>query len=276
MVRYYLDNCFSTQNAQKFVDLYSTSYYLGQPKIVKNARQSSKYVEDKMDELLTRIYQHGKITAEDVIHIMAWKMGRIKHAESKNSFVYYKGWNENINTASINSLSDEDLRSLTVKLPSRKKGEKTFEFRIGELSWYITNHYDELRDEAENNPQAFLNRNDIRSIKGIGPIYHITLLYFLSGGKYQIYDKFAMMALHAIKKHIKPGCDVEYKELCSTDDVMNNEDTNPYGYSEYRTGLEEVFGEGYQYKNNRPDRSVDRALWVYGHYFKAVTPRKLK
>lgn len=87
-----------------------------------------------------------------------------------------------------------------------------------------------------------------------GAVYMINLLFFLSGGEWPIYDRFAHKAAKALfmEKHpnqiyVGPAPSKE-KEA----DVVNM-------YSEYIWFLEKLFG------NKSIGRKIDRALWVYGH-----------
>ena len=124
----------------------------------------------------------------------------------------------------------------------------------------------------DNNEQArqFLKR--ISEIAGLGSTYMITLLFFASNGKFPIYDKFAHMALCAIKEGVIPHENIKtYKILPDKSGGYWN------AYEEYRKLLKEV-ADGYEYKGFSDDnRKLDRALWVYGHMFKEkVIERRLK
>lgn len=95
---------------------------------------------------------------------------------------------------------------------------------------------------------------------GIGPVYAITLLFFLSKGRYPIYDKYAHIALKVILERM------DYKEVV-TDKALNREfhnGTKKYldDYKTYIEKLESIFGKEYA-----TDRRIDQALWAYGHLF---------
>ena len=81
------------------------------------------------------------------------------------------------------------------------------------------------------------------------------------------YDGFNSEALNAINKGIMPGGGIEYRELPSVKALLNNDDP-VFGYQRYIDLLYSTFGEEYLIKNGQPCRDVDRALWVYGHFFK--------
>lgn len=82
----------------------------------------------------------------------------------------------------------------------------------------------------------------------------ITLIYFLSGGKYPIYDKFAHIAVKALYMNENP------KDIfVGGAPGKGNMDQAIGMYKEYCWLLKQVFGK-YDI-----DRELDRALWVYGH-----------
>ena len=95
---------------------------------------------------------------------------------------------------------------------------------------------------------------------GVGTVYLITLLFFLSHGKYPIYDRFAMNSLMAIENDVAPEpntipelpakWDRGFATLCDRE------------YGEY---IDKLNSLGMDYKS---DRRIDRALWVYGHGIK--------
>lgn len=134
-------------------------------------------------------------------------------------------------------------------------------FEINGLVNYIGKNIDELQTDIINDPQLALNKIAEHSPGDIGTVYIITLLYFISKGRYPIYDRFAAIPLEAIKQDKKPGDIIKYKELPSIKDrkfrcLMKN------GMAEYMKRLETFLGADY-WKN----QDVDRVLWVYGHYF---------
>lgn len=98
---------------------------------------------------------------------------------------------------------------------------------------------------------------------GIGPVYAITIIYFMSKGKYPIYDKFAHIAL------LKLAARTDYKALISDRDrhkVFHDDSTNIGriidDYLRYIGLLRECFSDEWE-----KTRDIDRALWTYGHLF---------
>ena len=222
---------------QEFITMYGNSYYTDQPKYVSRATQSSRFTENEIDRLLS----DGIKKPIDVVHILAWKLGKIKHKESDSTFVYAKDWKyaEQYNVFRYKKVFD-----------------------IKKISEYIETYICELEAEAKNNPQKVLCELRDLNVDGIGTVYLITLLYFISRGEYPIYDRFAMMSVQAILNNQKPGDIVIVKELpeksSSKFNCVFEERMNPY-----IENLKAIFGEAY-----KETRDIDRALWVYGHCFR--------
>ena len=101
---------------------------------------------------------------------------------------------------------------------------------------------------------------------GLGPVYLITLLYFVTSSRYPgacpIYDRFAMRALLAIKDNKEIDSSVKCGELPDKDSKEFSEITDKR-MNNYINLLKCIFGDTYTY-----NRDIDRALWVYGHLFK--------
>lgn len=98
--------------------------------------------------------------------------------------------------------------------------------------------------------------NAAAQIKGLGPIFTTTLLFFKSQMRYPIVDKFAYVALNAIMKEDKITVPQEYH-------YQPNPEMFWKKYEDYQKDLNTVFGKAYQ-----TDRTIDQALWAYGHMFK--------
>ena len=192
---------------KQFISLYNDSYYIDyvdytdhkgnkrkirKKNYVPGLNQSSRFVEAKIDKLL----KEGIKSKLDVVHILAWKVGRIAHLGSESKFAYTDDW--------------ANAEEFEVTLRKNK-------FDIKKMVDYIVSNIKALEEKAANDPQGVLC--DLESVRavGFGPVYLITLLYFISRGKYPIYDRFAMMAVDAIIAGTKPGNTVVYCELPSKD-----------------------------------------------------------
>lgn len=221
----------------EFIDLYSKSYYLGASRPVKGITQNSYYAEKEIDTLLKR----GIETKKDVMHILAWKTGKIRHKDSneKKTWVFHRGY--------------ENTEAGRMKL---RNGEIDF----NDFAEYIVENKVELEKSVLLQPQEVLNDLKGEAPSGVGTVYLITILYFLSRGEYPIYDKFAKIAVDAIMRGSRPGEYVEYNELPDKNNEKFNSVMNEL--ISFKTDIETIFGKEYT-----KSRDVDRALWVYGHSF---------
>lgn len=149
-----------------------------------------------------------------------------------------------------------------------KIGAKTFDKDKGTVTnqWKTINSkevYEKITKCKKDDAIALMNT--LRQCKGIGAVYAITILFFLSAGNYPIYDRFAHIALKEIgdlKAFNETISDKELKEEINVDSVKNDKIFD--GYSKYYIKrLNDIFGEN-EYKNNR---KIDQALWAYGHLF---------
>ena len=112
----------------EFVEKYGNSYYRGCLRCIPRVGQSSRFVEDHIDTLL----KNGIQKPLDVVHILAWKIGKIKHSESQDSFVYADDW--------------KNAEQFVAYRYNRK-------FDIQTISEYIANNITQLEKNAENHPQ---------------------------------------------------------------------------------------------------------------------------
>lgn len=98
----------------------------------------------------------------------------------------------------------------------------------------------------------------------IGPVYAITLLYFLSKGDYPIYDQFAHIAIKVIVEERPFASLVTGKELRKEFNPDYRDPGKIFAHYKkyYIDRLADVFGDAY-----KKDRDIDRALWAYGHLF---------
>ena len=273
MIEFYAFQKINGMNPEdQFIDQYESSYYLdyGDPghkcQLAPNAAPSSKYVEDEIE----RILKSGINCRRDVIHILAWKLGKIRHKESKARFEYTDDWSKLLEYEGNNA--PEIPRDMCVRYYSKEEN-----FRIGEIAATIVDNLESLHECVllgwKETLKMLDSLIDHEKFERMGVVYLITLMYFLSKGKYPIYDIRAMVAVKAIENGAQPGADIEYKELTSVNDTLL--DTSEHSYQEYQNCLERIFGKGYQYDNNQnPRRNYDRALWVYGHYFNPIKPLK--
>lgn len=229
---------FRPGSRDEFIACYADMYYCGGTPVVPDAKPNSRYVEDEIDALLKR----GIQTTTDVTHILAWKFGKIDHGGSdrNESFCYREDWK-----------NAEDLKDASYWGHS---------FDLESVATFIVDNIVSLEEMAKDDPQGVLDR--LKNFKWIGPVHTIALLYFISRGRYPIYDEFAKRGLDAIVSGVEPGVTVAY--VAPPDKTSKKFDTvvedvlNPF-----TSDLDAVFSDAW-----RESRDVDRALWVYGHLFK--------
>lgn len=226
---------------QEFVDYYSSGYFIGEDNKIKGISyaQSSEFAEQKVMKIKDTHFS----SYIDLARVMAWKIGKIKQKESeeKKEIIYANDW---INCESEN--------------PKRYKKE----FHLTKLSDYILENINDLEETANTNPQECLRLLRNINVKGIGSVYLITLLFFLSHGKKPIYDRFAMAALLANEEDKLP----HKHQKISVNDLPGKWDKSfAFIYeNEYGDYIKKLDALEYDYVNNR---NLDQALWVYGHAF---------
>lgn len=249
---------------EDFVNYFSDSYYLGNEKRVHSAQQSSKSIEKEIERLL----KCGIKSKADIIHILAWKMNGINHAESERAskeagkprFIYKTynkpcvRWNENEKCGPLEAVH--------------------WGRQIVNLQPFVDFIFDNINENRWDNQQPQTILNELNSclnnnnVKYIGTVYLITLLYFISKGKYPIYDRFAMLAINRIcaqynnRNHMQYNGLPERSNASEFSTLMTNSQ-----YVNYLQDLRKLFfNEHYQFGDCiEKERDVDRALWVYGH-----------
>lgn len=114
---------------------------------------------------------------------------------------------------------------------------------------------------------------DLITFRGIGPVYAITILYFVTKGQYPIYDKFAHIALKVIDESFEYGSVITDQELRKEFNSGVNDIDKLYScYSKYYINrLTSIFGGEYI-----TNRDIDRALWAYGHLFNSTKSNNKK
>ena len=242
-------NKISDDSISQFLDIYESVYYY------EAGFAAEKEIED--------ILLNGISGQEDVFKILAWKIGGVdKNTSNKKGSLQYK-----------------DSWSFQDRVGKYRGGEiklKDYLKRFNGDSLY------ELKACADN-PDKALSKLAKKAPKGLGPVYIITLFYFLTQGKkYPIYDKYAHAALKAI---------LSDKEIHLGDEVIDNSikrefpsknDSDKFGkevmkengkYREYMKLIDEFTektGIPYYATETETNRRVDRALWAYGHLFREV------
>lgn len=214
-------------NKEEFISLYNDIYFMNNN---VNAEKSIEYILRRKNETLDK---------NDIKKILAWKLGKIKRKQTLS----------NVDEFPYNS-NPED--------PEFWKIRNGKIIDIESLFNYLKQN--PLDDEAD--IKLYIN-NLVKNNYGIGYVYAITLLYFVSKGKYPIYDRFAMIAIKAIEEEKMPGEIISYSEL--SENFMSEK--NKCSYKTYTNLIEDHFNDEFKKDIKNRTRFVDRALWTYGHLF---------
>jgi hypothetical protein len=170
---------------QQWLDTYEPRYFLDGPK--GNPRnRTSRFVESKVCALLT---QAAHLSLPDLVLAMAWKIGLINHrlSEATQGIEYRQDW--------------------PTKLTAKTQfGTLDFSTSIP----YLAENMPTIAQISRVNPRYLYDLTP--RPKGFGHVYILTVLFFATGGRYPIYDKYAHVATLAISQDLAPGAYVNYRE----------------------------------------------------------------
>jgi hypothetical protein len=222
---------------KSWVEIYEPYYFLGEHKLGRkiNARnQSSHFVEDEVCSLLAKAVPLSK---NDLVQIMAWKLGLIDHSKSEKArtILCRQNW----------------PATLTAKLQFR-----TLDFSVS-LPTLAASMPAILNELRRNNPQYLFNMTP--QLPGFGNVFILTVLFFVSQGMYPINDKYAHVAAIAIHEGLRPGSRVRYRGIQKWRDYED--------YVKLLRSVSEVWPQDPGQPSVLISRPLDRALWVYGHFF---------
>lgn len=224
LLRFYLPDGITEISKDNFIDFYSQLYYW----------KNSKFVEQRILDILVKgiNYIDEKNFIDDIFIIMAWKTGHIKHKKSENKecIEFYSQWNQDNHEMVFHKKNTVNCSEICKLIMDYRK------------------------DNKEKNIKEFLSVFKDNKMH-IGPVYTLTLWYFITGGAEPIYDKYARYAIWNIM-----GEDDELPKDPSFENIYKI-------YSEYSKRIKNVFD--IEYKEREKDmitwRKVDQALWAYGH-----------
>lgn len=259
----------SKEDLKKFVETYGYFYFS------KNKLEDKEYVNKKQNTLgknvkLSTSEEKVEEIAENSVfpkssfevpcqkitwqHI-AWKAGRLKYNENGEFLEEYKktikhsdkcyAWDEcNGYGHSIDNIEEylevinEECKTISSDLLKEEDNKNVYT--------QLYNAYDKLLNLQKKTKKKKVNY--------FGSVYILTLIYFLSKGKFPIFDKYAYKAVKALFYNANPKDITVESSLDKTD--INKVLTL---YCEYCWLLTQIF------KTYIITREQDRALWVYGH-----------
>jgi hypothetical protein len=225
-------------NWNDFLSYYEPFYFLPSKSdfSVKIKNKTSPFIENKIEKILV-----DGLNEKDIIFIIAWKLGEIKHSESEKSkqIEYQREFNINLTNWRGYNFCDM-VRYLNIK----------FE-RLSELAQ--SKQYEKLFSDL------CINR-----VSGFGTTYIINLMFFFSKGELPIYDAYVSCALNALRNKYKPDktCVVKITNIPQLNKGHQNHIDKAWNfYQNYIKELKTISG------SDNITRTMDRALWVYGHCF---------
>lgn len=273
----------------QFLDYYETIYYY----------ESGHVAEKRINDIL----KNGIRSRKDAFDVFAWKLGGIERNKTNANINAVPA--EIIQCKGDNWFFDKEVNKKTQSqgtypggkiIFTENKNENDYLERfegkgeigeklkklIGEFDANEKSNKDEDKKtlEADRIAANMLNLLAKDAPKGIGPVYMITMLCFLTRGKrYPIYDQFAHAALEVVlaeyeiplgSKIIKETIDTS--KTCNTfgQTIINGKDSVYVAYMNLIKKFEEEFGIHYYANDESTNRRVDRALWAYGHLFRLV------
>jgi hypothetical protein len=235
--------------SQEWLKIYEPYYFLGGPTLppwFTRRYQTSRFVENQVCALLT---QTTPLSQSDLILAMAWKIGGlIDHSSSEagQKIVYLQQW--------------------PTKLTSKGGRRRTLNFSVSIPS--LAANMLTILTQIQGNPGYVLSL--VPKGQGFGYVYLLNVLFFASHGTFPIYDRFAHIGALAIDQDWRPTSLVNYK----ASETWSN-------FQRFMSLLLPISNALPQQPGNPSmfiSRCVDRALWVYGHFFKtdATAVRKTK
>lgn len=239
---YYYPDGNPISNFKAFVEFYDKLYFYLNP---------DRKLEKRMDDILrdgisTNDDEKG---GNDVVDIFRWKIGATDYCY--NPLKVYNQYHPKANS---------------------QKGKEENPLLLDGV-WKIVKETGG-RIDGDRTKEIFCRIRNASDCTGIGATYALTVIYFLTGGKYPIYDRFAYIALTKIRnsesEDLFDGSGFLKGELFQKDEFTKciasgkKPETIFDAYVEnYKAPLEAWLKEN----NAEYSRTVDRALWTYGHLF---------
>lgn len=229
----------------------------------KQLRQGPKWVEQE----IISIQEKDKPDATDIFKILAWKAGKIDYKKSIDSkIVFVSNWV----IGSCFQMSNQEVVSWNRFLPIAN------DIAVIWSDYRNNNKKDEAAQNAWESLVELATNTHKNTMKGIGPVILVTLLYFITKAEYPIYDRFAMSSLIAWELDqqgitlptgtIINGCGLPPKEKPEELKAL----LKCGKYADYIQLLKSFCLKEYGKEDIwKKERSVDQALYVYGHFYDA-------
>ena len=238
------------KDINQFISCYNQVYFYD--------KNTSTIAEALADMLLRKT----KFEPIDVFNILAWKVDGIdtNSTISIDNLRYRRSWRV------------ENEKYYGDNIYHKLKLDRVISF-ISENSEKWLAHWDDTEsgfdpEYAQNVVSEILGIITGQTKTYIGKVYIITLLYFITKGRWPIYDQFASIAINAMNtENMKPYDIISDSELPDTNSEAFSKHLTSSGiYMDYLNFIKEFQSQStYQYITSR---DIDRALWAYGHTIK--------
>ncbi len=211
-----------------------------------------------VEEYAEKLLESGEVC----LGAAAWKMGRLfspdgvevkvnlEHNENDNEIIK-NGYGHRIDVNELKRyleyLSDPETK-LTALI------EEYVNINDADPNKKYNDRFEILERIYSKMAQTDISKEERIVPKNFGSVYILAMLYFLSRGGIPIYDQFAHKAVKALYAKVNPN-------MIYVGSSPDKSDTKSVVKMllEYIWLLEKVFGK------SNIDRTIDRALWVYGH-----------
>ena len=235
--------------------------------------KTCEWVEEEIYNVRDRI----DWSANDILRILAWKTGKIDHKKCNENgggeISYYANW--------IEGKTDDVIGSLQLPYQQIISGDNFMPIvnKVKELRRKWCKKEEKKKDEVALEIWSALldlvNGNENNASRGLGTVPLLTILHFITGGEYPIFDRFAMASLSIwklkkqkedikiVKGSVVHGCSLPGKGMKEVRNILERGI-----YHDYIELLNEFCKSNYGNKDEwKTNRNVDRALWVFGHFF---------
>lgn len=255
---FYYPNGEKIYTLDEFINFYNKAYYIGQ------------YIE--VEKIIDDILEKGINNESDLIKIIGWKVGAIDMRATylwnntktslNKEFIYRTTKTNNSTLISEKELIGSDKKIIGTNrrsIPVVKVAKSIYEniLKVKKIP-----QDDNMGDFFENNWNVLFSGIDT---EGLGPVYRLAILYFFTKGRIPIYDKYADVAITAVKGDKKPLDEVK-RSFAVQEKIKNDVSGIKKEYLDYYKFFKDNNFMTVYLKN----RDFDRALWTYGHLFTIV------
>ena len=214
------------------------------------------------EHLIDNLLNQSKLEKKDVFNILAWKIDGIDNNAtiSLDDIRYKRKWKIENDKFFGDNIWHEIKMDKVIACIS-ENSEKW-------LAHWDNKDFGYDPEFAQEVVTKILNTANEQPCSYIGEVYIITLLYFVTKGRWPIYDQFASIAMKAMNsKGMRPYDTIKDTKLPEKTSAKFSQFITTNGvYSEYIEFIKKIQLESnYQYYTSR---YIDRALWAYGHTIK--------